>query len=484
MPKQLAPRSVLALFFIQAVFVIHTTAGKCGRKPVDVVFVLDESGSIWGPHFKQQLRFVQDLVDGFDIAPNGTRVGVETFGDSVRTIIELGAAMNVEQLKKDIGKIQQLRGSTGTHLALLQLRKMFSGRYNRPGASRVAIVITDGESDKPDETAIEADAVHAEGIVVFAIGVGLAVKRAELERIASQPEYVFTVDNYDQLNSLLSILAVKACPVDELELTPSTKSWPEPLPATRDEGEWRPVHPSTTSSPATPRAPATMETVEQFTWATPKLFPFKPVAPKEIEGCDQSVSFNVYFGLPDQLSVLDTYHTLQFIRDITAILKMSPSYIRPTLCPRICATPYQPTESFEASNNLEFVAALEERGGESVTQHDLQLEYILKQEEGYRRRYPVDDLTLRATVAILMLDNRIAKMERLLRQVDLARRYGIKIVTIGVGDYVDRNELWRLASTERDLLYLHSYNQLPTIRDNVLQRVCIRGLVQSAGSDL
>lgn len=70
---------------------------------MDVVFVLDESGSIWGPHFKQQLRFVQDLVDGFDIAPNGTRVGVETFGDSVRTIIELGAAMNVEQLKKDIG---------------------------------------------------------------------------------------------------------------------------------------------------------------------------------------------------------------------------------------------------------------------------------------------------------------------------------------------------------------------------------------------
>jgi len=109
-------------------------------------------------------------------------------------------------------EIQQLRGSTGTHLALLQLRKMFSGRYNRPGASRVAIVITDGESDKPDETAIEADAVPAEGIVVFAIGVGLAVKRAELERIASQPEYVFTVDNYDQLNSLLSILAVKACP--------------------------------------------------------------------------------------------------------------------------------------------------------------------------------------------------------------------------------------------------------------------------------
>jgi len=101
------------------------------------------------------------------------------------------------------------------------------------------------------------------------------------------------------------------------------------------------------------------------------------------------VSFNVYFGLPDQLSVLDTYHTLQFIRDITAILKMSPSYIRPTLCPRICATPYQPTESFEASNNLEFVAALEERGGESVTQHDLQLEYILKQEEGYRRRYAI-----------------------------------------------------------------------------------------------
>lgn len=82
----------------------------------------------------------------------------------------------------------------------------------RPEASRVAIVITDGESENPQLTGLEADRVHDDGVEVFAIGVGRTVKRSELERIASQDGFVFTVDDYNDLNSLLSILAVKACP--------------------------------------------------------------------------------------------------------------------------------------------------------------------------------------------------------------------------------------------------------------------------------
>lgn len=51
----------------------------CGNKPADVVFVLDASNSIWGPDFKRQLAFVNNVISMFEIADNVTRIGVSTF---------------------------------------------------------------------------------------------------------------------------------------------------------------------------------------------------------------------------------------------------------------------------------------------------------------------------------------------------------------------------------------------------------------------
>ena len=57
---------------------------ECGHKPADIVFVLDESGSIWGPHFDLQLEFVAGVTDYMDVTFNQTRIAVETFSDEFR----------------------------------------------------------------------------------------------------------------------------------------------------------------------------------------------------------------------------------------------------------------------------------------------------------------------------------------------------------------------------------------------------------------
>ena len=51
------------------------------------------------------------------------------------------------------------------------------------------------------------------GVHVFAVGVGQDIDMGELHAIASKPadEYVNTVDNYDALNSIKELLAIKAC---------------------------------------------------------------------------------------------------------------------------------------------------------------------------------------------------------------------------------------------------------------------------------
>lgn len=194
-------------------------------------------------------------------------------------------------------------------------------------------------------------------------------------------------------------------------------------------------------------------------------------------GCDSSLVFNLYFGIPDQLSVINTYLTLQFLREMTSLLNQSPSFIRPHICPRTCppVNTIPLVESVDPSNQVEFLAELEGREAESATRCDLQLKYIQKQEEAYRRRHLADADDVRTALAILLIDNRLANLERLIREIDYSRRMGIQVIAIGVGESVDPDEMSKVASSARDLLYLSSYNYLPTIRNDLAQRVCMRG---------
>ena len=68
-------------------------------------------------------------------------------------------------------------------------------------------------SDSREETAAKAEEARRAGISLFAIGVGQGVDETELAAIGSEPkeEYVFTVNNYDALNTIKELLSMKAC---------------------------------------------------------------------------------------------------------------------------------------------------------------------------------------------------------------------------------------------------------------------------------
>lgn len=185
----------------------------CGHVPADVVFALDASSSIWGLDFKRQLKFVEDLVDNFQVSPTATRVGIATFGDHPKKEFDLDTYDNIFDIKASIAHIRQSRGNTNTAGVLHSLRKHFFEESGRDGVVKVAIVITDGESNDPKATAHQAQLAREAGIHIFAIGVGRNVILSELKAIASQPseQYVFQVDSYVALQRLKVLLAKRAC---------------------------------------------------------------------------------------------------------------------------------------------------------------------------------------------------------------------------------------------------------------------------------
>ena len=107
-------------------------------------------------------------------------------------------------------------GSTLTGLAInAMVTNLFgdgNGARNREeNVPRVGIVMTDGNSDDP--VLEPANNARAEGITLFAIGIGTGIGESELREIANDPDdrFVFQVNNFDVIENIRSLVGQEAC---------------------------------------------------------------------------------------------------------------------------------------------------------------------------------------------------------------------------------------------------------------------------------
>ena len=148
----------------------------------------------------------------FDIGADRTRVGVITFGNTPVVQFDLDTITRKSYMLDKISRIWQSGGGTYTAEALDKMTELMVAKA-RKNVTKVAIIITDGDSHIPEQTARAAVAARATGMHLFAIGVGPNVKTKELNDIASDPDdqYVFAAANFDALDEIKDLLAIRTC---------------------------------------------------------------------------------------------------------------------------------------------------------------------------------------------------------------------------------------------------------------------------------
>lgn len=124
--------------------------------PADIIFVLDESGSIGTTNFNLMKSFLSQLVDRLDI---DTRVGVVTFSSGVRSRFNLGTHSSVAAVKAAISSITFSNGGTNTAAALAHVRTsmLTSSAGDRSNVPNVVVVLTDGRSNNAAATRVSVN---------------------------------------------------------------------------------------------------------------------------------------------------------------------------------------------------------------------------------------------------------------------------------------------------------------------------------------
>ncbi|XP_076455174.1 uncharacterized protein LOC143289864 [Babylonia areolata] len=177
-----------------------------GQPLLDLLFVLDTSSSISDTDFQDSKAFIVNTTSQLDLLHHNTRVAVVTYSSGAQVRISWGQQQgSQEELRLAVEGLSYQGGGTETDDALDLARVTFVGQA-RADALKVLVLITDGESHDPIDTAHAAARLTAAvpGILVLAVGVGNEVNEDELQTIATAPscKHTFRVDTYDQIDAL------------------------------------------------------------------------------------------------------------------------------------------------------------------------------------------------------------------------------------------------------------------------------------------
>ena len=185
---------------------------------LDIVFVLDASGSIREANFVSMINAVINIVNSLTIGPEKTRVAVVRFSSSATLLFNLNTYTQKSTLVQAIRGISYTGGGTNTHEALALLRtSVFSevlGVRSDFEATKVAIVITDGRSNNAAETKRQADLLRADAsFLIYAIGVGSGIGVTELNNIAGSSNTVIQLQDFrvSELQRLEERIVEDAC---------------------------------------------------------------------------------------------------------------------------------------------------------------------------------------------------------------------------------------------------------------------------------
>ena len=179
---------------------------------------MDESGSVGSSNYQLMKQFVYNTVNEFDIGADETQVGVISFSSSAQVQFYLNTYHDKSALLTAINNLPYSGGGTDTAAGLNLLRQsgFTSANGGRPltqAIPRVAVVITDGQSNDGTATAAAAQSAHDAGITILAVGIGSNVDNDELTAIASDPSYVSTITGFDtsQFDALQTTITREAC---------------------------------------------------------------------------------------------------------------------------------------------------------------------------------------------------------------------------------------------------------------------------------
>lgn len=174
-------------------------------QPLELMIVIDRSGSMSGQPFIDAQAAAQSFVDFLDLSID--RVGLASFESSARLDVPL--TQNGDAVKTAIGNLFASGGTAiGEGMAVAHNQLLANGT---PGVAQVIVLLSDGVNGSGRDPLTAANAAKADGIKVVTIGLGFGVDEPLMRAMASsEDDYHFAPASGD-LEEIYASIANSIC---------------------------------------------------------------------------------------------------------------------------------------------------------------------------------------------------------------------------------------------------------------------------------
>uniref|UniRef100_A0A8C6QQ38 Collagen, type VI, alpha 5 n=1 Tax=Nannospalax galili TaxID=1026970 RepID=A0A8C6QQ38_NANGA len=200
---------------IESKLIFHVCAlHDCKRiELLDIVFVLDHSGSISSQQQESMINLTIHLVKKADVGKDRVQFGALKYSDSPEILFYLNTYSSRSAIIEHLRRRRDTSGRTYTAKALKHSDILFTEEHGsrlKQNVRQMLIVITDGVSHDRDELNVTTLKLRNKGIIIFAVGVRDA-NQEELEIMAGNKENTILVDNFDKLKDIYLPLQESMC---------------------------------------------------------------------------------------------------------------------------------------------------------------------------------------------------------------------------------------------------------------------------------
>ena len=204
----------------------HLILGGCGQ--ADIVFIVDSSGSINfidDQNWSQVLKFLSEFIQKETVSQD-VRFSLITYNETASLIFDLRRYTSQAAASDAVMRTPYLDGETNIAAALLlATNTVFTEvRGDRPSANNIAILISDGVATVDKDQTAPAAVLLKEKAFVTSVGVSDKINATELASISSN-NIVYTVADFNKLNSVLEDVVNDACRITQAPVGESLIQW-------------------------------------------------------------------------------------------------------------------------------------------------------------------------------------------------------------------------------------------------------------------
>ncbi|XP_057316721.1 uncharacterized protein LOC130657728 [Hydractinia symbiolongicarpus] len=239
---------LLTVLAVVVVAVVVQVKGDCQN--IELVWVLDVSGTISVNQFSFAKTFVKNVMESVPLSSNGNKAGISYFGNEGHKHTYCDDHSTSALFTSAVDTVPQLTGQlTNTEDGMRKGKEILAGRGcgQRPGVNQIMILITDGQANtggtEPSLFAMASE-IRNSGTQLFAIAVG-NFDLSQLNQM-TDPTNVFQARNFQALSSVINMLTNAVC------------STSQPPPSTTTTTTMAPTTTTTTTMPPTTTTTTTM----------------------------------------------------------------------------------------------------------------------------------------------------------------------------------------------------------------------------------